>query len=133
MGKIAWAAAVMMLATAGAAAGRPGAGRETVSLDGEWAFEVTGGRRAGEKTTITVPSCWETQGFGTWQYGYNIEFGDKWHGHEKPADEHGLYSRTFTVPSEGVVVLRTDRDDARGDYGGRRGDEARRFRWRRVL
>ena len=100
MGKIAWAAAVMMLATAGAAAGRPGAGRETVSLDGEWSFEVTGGRRAGEKTTITVPSCWETQGFGTWQYGYNIEFGDKWHGHEKPADEHGLYSRTFTVPSD---------------------------------
>jgi len=73
--------------------------RETLSLDGEWAFEVTGGRRAGEKTTITVPSCWETQGFGTWQYGYNIEFGDKWHGHEKPADEHGLYSRTFTVPA----------------------------------
>lgn len=74
--------------------------RETLSLDGEWSFEVTGGRRAGEKTTIMVPSCWETQGFGTWQYGYNIEFGDKWHGHEKPVDEHGLYSRTFTVPSE---------------------------------
>ena len=74
--------------------------RETLSLDGEWSFEVTGGRRAGEKTTITVPSCWETQGFGTWQYGYNIEFGDKWHGHEKPADEHGLYLRKFTVPSE---------------------------------
>jgi hypothetical protein len=74
--------------------------RETLSLDGEWSFEVTGGRRAGEKTTITVPSCWETQGFGTWQYGYNIEFGNKWHGHEKPADEHGLYLRKFTVPSE---------------------------------
>ena len=74
--------------------------RECLSLNGEWAFEVTGGRRAGEKTTITVPSCWETQGFGTWQYGYNIEFGDKWHGHEKPADEHGLYLRKFTVPSE---------------------------------
>ena len=72
--------------------------RESLSLDGEWAFEVTGGRRAGEKTTIKVPSCWETLGFGTWQYGYNIEFGDKWHGHEKPVDEHGLYRRKFAVP-----------------------------------
>ena len=35
-----------------------------------------------------------------WQYGYNIEFGDKWNGHEKPADEHGLYFRKFTVQSE---------------------------------
>ena len=80
-----------------------------ISLDGEWAFEVTGGRRAGEKTTIAVPSCWETQGFGTWQYGYTIEFGDKWHGHEAPADEHGLYARTFTVPADWEgrkVVLR---------------------------
>ena len=73
--------------------------RDSISLDGIWNFEVTGGRRAGEKTTIAVPSCWETQGFGTWQYGYNIEFGDKWHGHEAPADEHGLYSRKFTVPA----------------------------------
>ena len=37
------------------------------------------------------------------------------------------------MTSEGVVVLRTDRDDARWDYGGRRGDEARRFRRGGVL
>ncbi|MBR1870444.1 MAG: hypothetical protein IJ802_01290, partial [Kiritimatiellae bacterium] len=95
-------AAILALAEAGLLADgkRDMTFREAVTLDGVWNFEMTGGRRAGEKTTIHVPSCWETQGFGTWQYGYNVEFGDKWHGHEKPADEHGLYSRTFSVPEE---------------------------------
>ncbi len=54
-----------------------------------WDFTVTGGRRAGEKTTIGVPSNWEQQGFGTYNYG------------EDPlpkGDEHGLYTRRFTLP-----------------------------------
>ena len=54
-----------------------------------WEFSVTGGRRAGEWTTIPVPSNWELQGFGTYNYG------------EEPvtkADEHGLYRLHFTVP-----------------------------------
>jgi hypothetical protein len=34
-----------------------------------WEFSVTGGRRAGEWTTIPVPSQWELQGFGTYNYG----------------------------------------------------------------
>ena len=56
-----------------------------------WDFTVTKGRRAGEKTTIPVPSQWEQHGFGTCNYG------------ESPApkaDEHGLYSTRFTVPPE---------------------------------
>ncbi len=54
-----------------------------------WEFSVTGGRRAGEWTTIPVPSNWELQGFGTYNYG------------DEPvtkADEHGLYRLHFTVP-----------------------------------
>jgi len=56
-----------------------------------WEFSVTKGRRAGEWTTIPVPSNWEQQGFGTYNYG------------ESPgakADEHGLYRLRFSVPDE---------------------------------
>ncbi len=54
-----------------------------------WEFSVTKGRRAGEQTTIPVPSNWEQHGFGTYNYG------------ESPvgkADEHGIYKTRFTVP-----------------------------------
>ncbi len=54
-----------------------------------WEFSVTGGRRAGEWTTIPVPSNWEQKGFGTYNYGE--ERGGK-------ADEHGLYRLHFTAP-----------------------------------
>ncbi len=56
-----------------------------------WEFSVTGGRRAGEQTTIPVPSNWELQGFGTYNYGEQ-QFAK--------ADEHGLYRLRFTVPVE---------------------------------
>jgi hypothetical protein len=55
-----------------------------------WEFTVSGGRRAGEKTTIPVPSNWEQQGFGTYNYGQD----------QNKADEHGLYRTKFTVPAE---------------------------------
>ncbi len=49
---------------------------ETIYLSGtdkdhtvEWDFLCTGGRRSGEWTRIAVPSCWEQQGFGTYNYG----------------------------------------------------------------
>lgn len=56
-----------------------------------WEFSVTKGRRAGERTTIQVPSNWEQQGFGTYNYGQSP--GAK-------ADEHGLYRLRFSVPDE---------------------------------
>jgi hypothetical protein len=53
-----------------------------------WDFMVTGGRRANEWSRIPVPSNWELQGFGSYNYG-----------HDKPkADEKGLYRCPFTVP-----------------------------------
>ena len=54
-----------------------------------WEFSVTGGRRAGEQTTIPVPSNWELQGFGTYNYGEETI---------AKADEHGLYRLHFAVP-----------------------------------
>lgn len=55
-----------------------------------WGFSVTGGRRAGEKTTLPVPSNWELHGFGTYNYGQE----------QNKADEKGLYRLNFRVPSE---------------------------------
>jgi len=34
-----------------------------------WEFFCTSGRNSGFWTNIAVPSCWETQGFGTFRYG----------------------------------------------------------------
>ncbi|MBP7140478.1 MAG: hypothetical protein KBA71_01115 [Opitutaceae bacterium] len=55
-----------------------------------WDFQVTGGRRAGEKATIPVPSHWEQHGFGTYNYGQD----------DNRASEHGLYRTRFHIPSE---------------------------------
>ncbi len=55
-----------------------------------WDFFCTGGRNSGEWTTIGVPSNWELQGFG----GYN-------YGHDRPKhNEQGKYRRKFTVPDD---------------------------------
>ena len=51
----------------------------------QWEFEVTGGRRAGEQVTIPVPSQWELQGFGSYNYGHD----------DDKADEQGRYRYRF--------------------------------------
>ncbi|UCC96976.1 MAG: hypothetical protein JSW66_14160 [Phycisphaerales bacterium] len=54
----------------------------------QWEFYCTAGRNSGHWTTIGVPSNWELQGFGTYNYG-----------HDKPkADEQGRYRYKFTLP-----------------------------------
>ena len=68
-----------------------------------WEFFCTGGRNSGYWTKIEVPSCWEQQGFGNYEYGRNsYSFGPKY----KYADEKGIYRLSFAVPSEwkGKVV-----------------------------
>ena len=63
----------------------------------EWDFKCTDGRNAGQWTKIGVPSCWELQGFGTYQYGM------RFYGKATPegiADEQGLYKYEFTLPQE---------------------------------
>lgn len=77
--------------------------REVLYLSGtdnqhtrSWDFYCTGGRKSGYWTKIEVPSCWEQQGFGLYNYGRDsYTYGRKY----KIADEKGLYKYTFQVPS----------------------------------
>ena len=55
-----------------------------------WDFYVTGGRRSGAWTTIPVPSNWELQGFGAYNYGQE----------SAKSQEHGLYRLRFTTPGD---------------------------------
>jgi hypothetical protein len=62
-----------------------------------WEFFCTGGRNSGVWTKIEVPSCWEQQGFGNYEYGRNsYSYGPKY----KYADEKGMYKLSFSVPAE---------------------------------
>ena len=63
----------------------------------QWDFRCTDGRNSGKWTKIGVPSCWELQGFGTYQYGM------RFYGKATPegiADEKGHYKHEFTLPKE---------------------------------
>jgi hypothetical protein len=55
-----------------------------------WEFTVSGGRRAGEKTTIPVPSHWEQHGFGTYNYGQE----------QDKSSERGRYTTRFSAPAD---------------------------------
>jgi hypothetical protein len=62
-----------------------------------WEFFCTGGHNSGIWTTIEVPSCWEQQGFGLYNYGrdyytYGMDY--------KYADEKGLYRHEFFIPED---------------------------------
>ena len=56
-----------------------------------WQFYCTAGRNSGKWTTIPVPSNWELQGFGKYNYGLDK---DSLKGTEK-----GLYKYSFRVPA----------------------------------
>jgi hypothetical protein len=52
-----------------------------------WDFYCTGGRKSGEWTKIPVPSNWELQGFGTYNYGHD----------KVKSNEQGLYKYEFNA------------------------------------
>jgi beta-galactosidase/beta-glucuronidase len=63
----------------------------------QWDFFCTAGMNSGKWTKIGVPSCWELQGFGQYQYGL------KFYGKATPegiANETGMYKYEFEVPSD---------------------------------
>lgn len=62
-----------------------------------WDFFCTGGRRSGSWQTIEVPSCWEQQGFGAYNYGRDYNTNGRGY---KYADEQGMYRHRFQVPAE---------------------------------
>ncbi|WP_187262670.1 glycoside hydrolase family 2 protein [Pontibacter beigongshangensis] len=60
-----------------------------------WDFFCTGGRNSGVWSTIQVPSHWEQQGFGSYNYGRDyVTYGKNF----RFADEKGMYKHTFQVP-----------------------------------
>lgn len=64
---------------------------EVLYLSGtDWDFCCTEGRNAGKQTTIPVPSCWELQGFGKYDYGFAKD--------SLRGKEQGIYKYAFDVP-----------------------------------
>jgi hypothetical protein len=103
----------ILLATAVAAQASPGGGGEGEKteqtqihyLSGKqaddavpWEFYCTHYRNSDKWTTIPVPSCWEQQGFGRYNYGHEETQAAK----ERPQEpsEQGLYRHRFTVPAD---------------------------------
>ena len=61
-----------------------------------WNFFCTSGRKSGYWTKIEVPSQWEQQGFGEYDYGRDYRtYGKSF----RFADETGIYKHHFLVPS----------------------------------
>ena len=61
----------------------------------DWDFFCTDGQNSGKWTKIPVPSNWELQGFGTYNYGHD------WRNESiKLGKEHGLYKHEFEAPSK---------------------------------
>lgn len=56
----------------------------------QWQFFCTGGMNANKWTTIAVPSCWELQGFGKYDYGFAKD--------SVRGKEQGLYKYNFNPP-----------------------------------
>lgn len=62
----------------------------------EWDFWINSGRKSGSWSKINVPSHWEQQGFGSYNYGRDyVTYGKNFKFH----DETGLYKHKFTVPN----------------------------------
>ena len=55
----------------------------------QWNFFCTGGRNSGKWTKIPVPSHWELHGFGSYNYGKDLN----------KSSENGIYRHEFTVPN----------------------------------
>ena len=102
MKKVTTLLSTLALATTLAAQNLPQTERQYLSGRGcddmvEWDFFCTDGRNSGKWTKIGVPSCWELQGFGTYQYGITF-YGKAFP--EGIADEKGVYKYEFEVPEK---------------------------------
>ena len=66
-----------------------------------WDFYCTAGMQSGAWKRIAVPSCWELQGFGVYNYGqvFRPRKGEPFASHPGFASEQGKYRTEFTVPA----------------------------------
>jgi hypothetical protein len=73
-----------------------------------WDFYCTAGMQSGKWEKIAVPSCWELQGFGVYNYGTSFRPRNGEDISQRPgyASEQGKYKNEFTVPADwrGKVV-----------------------------
>ncbi len=60
----------------------------------QWDFMCSAGRNSGTWSKIQVPSCWEQQGFGNYNYGRDYKTNGK---NFRFYDEKGMYKYTFKV------------------------------------
>lgn len=58
-----------------------------------WRFYCSAGQNSGKWGSISIPSCWEQQGYGEYTYGRYYKKKDG-----KASTETGLYRRSFKVP-----------------------------------
>lgn len=80
----------------------------------DWDFFCTKGRKSGVWTKIPVPSCWELQGFGSYNYGHD----------KVRSDEEGLYRHRFRLPKEAagkkvVIVFEASMTDTEVKVNGK--------------
>lgn len=64
-----------------------------------WDFFCTAGRNSGFWTKIPVPSCWEQQGFGEYDYGVEFRPSKRMPEPLPVPNEEGIYRREFNVPA----------------------------------
>lgn len=57
----------------------------------QWRFFCSAGMNANKWSSIAVPSCWELQGFGKYDYGFAKD--------SVRGKENGIYQYSFTVPA----------------------------------
>jgi hypothetical protein len=73
-----------------------GTGKDDAKL---WDFLCSGGRHSGVWTKIHVPSCWEQEGFGTYEYGLEHRPSKQDPSRDRMVADQGFYRLTFTVPA----------------------------------
>ncbi len=93
-----------------------------------WDFYCTGGRNSGYWTKIPVPSCWEQQGFGAYNYGRDYKTYGK---NFRFADEKGMYRYAFNVPAswkgkEVFVVFEGSMTDTEVKINGKKAGDTHR-------
>ena len=81
-----------------------------------WEFYCSDGMNSKQWTTIAVPSCWEQQGFGQYQYGRDP--------FEERLKEVGTYKHDFSVPKnwnskEVLIVFEGVMTDAKVKINGK--------------
>ena len=60
----------------------------------QWDFMCSAGRNSGVWSKIQVPSCWEQQGFGNYNYGRDYKTNGK---NFRFYDEKGMYKYSFKI------------------------------------